>query len=70
MSNKSLKFKTSEISEMISVCNVRNDCNRSCIGCDYNHRGHKICRDMLEQFNQLSRSEQISIVIKSRIEKV
>lgn len=66
MSQKSLSYQCSEIAEMMSICNVRTDCNRSCMGCDYNHKGHKICRDMLEQFFKMSRAQQISIVVKSK----
>lgn len=66
MSEKSVKYQCSEIAEMMSICNVRNDCNRSCTGCDYNHKGHKICKDMLKQYNEMSRAQQISIVIKSK----
>ena len=66
MSKEILKYTSSEIAEMMSICNVRNYCNRSCIGCDYNKKDHKICRDMLKQFNDMSRSQQISIVVKSK----
>ena len=66
MSKTEVKFSCSDIAEMMSICNVRNDCNRSCIGCDYNNKGHKICRDMLKQFNDMSRSQQISIIVKCK----
>lgn len=69
MSKVHIKYSGSVISEMFDVCNLRQNCGRSCRDCVYNVKGHKVCRDMLLQFNKLSRAEQISSTVVNRVLK-
>lgn len=69
MSKIYVKYSGSDISQMLEICNLRHDCGRSCRDCVYNVKGHKVCRDMLLQFNKLSRAEQISVAVANRIKK-
>lgn len=69
MSKIYVKYSGSDISQMLEICNLRHDCGRSCRDCVYNVKGHKVFRDMLLQFNKLSRAEQISVTVANRIKK-
>lgn len=69
MSKEVRKYKSSEIAEMFSICDVRNSCHLNCRGCVYYHKGHKECLDMIKQYDNMSRAEQLSAIISSKILK-